>query len=117
MPLTYDIIECNNLEDDTENKNLVKNIKDEDFDIDTIVAMKTDYNLNYNLSYLNNIADYYQIKKNGTKKTKNYIIDKIVDFEIDKRNKNMVVNRKRMFSIFQELKNDKFFTKFVIGSL
>tara|TARA_B100001059_G_C17397838_1_gene362283 strand:- start:50 stop:403 length:354 start_codon:yes stop_codon:yes gene_type:complete len=117
MPLTYDIIENNNDLEDQDEKKIVNNYKHTEIDNDIMLAMKTDYNLNYNLSYLNSIADYYEIKKNGTKKTKNDIIEKIVDFETKSYNNIIVLNRKRLFNYFNELKKDKFFNKYLIGSL
>lgn len=113
MTLTYDIIE------NTNNQELINqnNFKAEQIDMDTIIAMKTDYNLNYNLSYLNSIAEYYEIKKDGTKKNKNDIIEKIVEFESNVKNSILVLNRKRLFNNFKELKKDKFFNKYLIGSL
>ena len=117
MPLTYDIIENNSNFQVKDQKKKVNNYKDTEIDNDIILAMKTDYNLNYNLSYLNSIADYYEIKKNGIKKTKNDIIEKIVDFEIKSENSIIVLNRKRLFNYFNELKKDKFFAKYLIGSL
>ena len=116
MPLTYDIIENNNDIEIQHEKKIVNNYKDTEIDNDIILAMKTDYNLNYNLSYLISIADYYEIKKMELKKLK-MIIEKIVDFEIKTENNIVVLNRKRLFNYFNELKKDKFFTKYLIGSL
>ena len=53
MPLTYDIIENNSNLEVKDQKKKVNNYKHTEIDNDIILAMKTDYNLNYNLSYLN----------------------------------------------------------------
>ena len=75
-------------------------------------AMVLDYDLNFNIKYINLIADYYNIKK--TKLNKRQLINKIVAFEIDIKNLYSVEERKRLFDNFIELKNNRFFSKFII---
>jgi len=78
------------------------------------MARQIDYELNYNNKYLVQILEFYGLKKN--KLNKKDIILKIVEFEIDKENSNIVENRKRLFDNFIELKNNTFFSRFIIGN-
>ena len=78
-------------------------------------AIEINYDLNYNFKYLLNILEFYGIKK--SKLTKKEIIEKILEFEYDNgiENFSIVQERKRLFDNFIELKNDKFFSKFILG--
>ena len=80
-----------------------------------ILARKMDYDINYNIKYLIHILEFYEFKRN--KLNKMDIIDKIVDFEMQNNNKNIVEDRQRLFNNFIELKNNKFFSKFIVGNL
>ena len=118
MNITYNIIE----KPDNENTMLELNdyeiYKNNLIDMDNLLAIKTDYELNYNLSYLKNILEFYNIKKNLKKNIgKKEIIESIVNFETDNNNSKIVKERMRLFSNFIELKNHKYFNKFIIGSL
>ena len=78
-------------------------------------AREVDYDLNYNVKYLANILEFYGIKK--CKLNKKEIIEKILEFEFDTiDNTPIVEERKRLVDNFIELKNDKFFSKFILGS-
>ena len=59
-------------------------------------------------------SDYYKLKKNRLNKQQ--LIVNIVNFEIDANNFYEVENRKRLFDNFLELKNNKFFSKFIISN-
>ena len=84
-------------------------------DVGERCAREVDYDLNYNLKYLTNILEFYGIKK--CKLNKKEIIERILEFEFDTiDNLSVVEERKRMFDNFIELKNDKFFSKFILGS-
>ena len=116
MNITYDIIETENnlINNNTYNYDVTtENILYND---DEILALVTNYNINYNLNYLNNIMDFYNIKKHKNMK-KNDIINSIVNFETKSDNQQIVKERIRLFSNFNELKNNDFFNKFIIGSL
>ena len=80
-----------------------------------ICAREMEYELNFTVKYLNAILDYYEIKKNKLNKKK--IISKIVEYEINTDNQYIVENRKRLFENFVELKNDQFFSKFIVSNL
>jgi hypothetical protein len=126
MNITYDIIETkkndnsdNDNSDNSDSDNSYLNTETEYslYSSDEILALVTNYNLNYNLSYLNSILEFYKIKKNKKNMKKEQIINMIINFETDFKNKDIVKERIRLFSNFIELKNNEFFNKFIIGSL
>ena len=121
MNITYDIIESreNDISDiDNHNSDHHSNdIGNLMYNQDEILALITNYNINYSVSYLNNIMEFYNIKKKKKNMKKQDMIDIIVDFETNLSNKNIVSKRIRLFSNFIELKNNDFFNKFIIGSL
>ena len=80
-----------------------------------ILARKIDFDINYNIKYLIHILEFYCIKRNKLNKTD--IINKIVEFEMLDENKNIMKDRERLFNNFIELKNNKFFNKFIVGDL
>jgi hypothetical protein len=79
-----------------------------------LYARELEYDLNYSVKYLGIILDFYNIKKN--KLNKKAIIKKILDFEINIKNSAKVETRKRLFDNFIELKNDQFFSKFIVSN-
>ena len=119
MNITYNIIEKQQYEKDTMLQLSDSEIYKNNFiDNDNLLAIKTDYELNYNLSYLNSILGFYNIKKNVKKNmNKKEIIEAIVNFETNINNSIIVEERIKLFSNFIELKNHKFFHRFIIGSL
>jgi len=109
-------IECNIIEKENENTyNYEINIYANNYEINTneIVAQQINYDLNYPLKYINNIMDFYQIKK--SKLNKKQMIEKIVEYENNPENNLAVFERKRLFDNYIELKNNKFFSKFIIS--
>ena len=109
-------IECNIIEKENNNINNYEiNIDYNNYEIDSteIIAQEINYDLNYPLKYINNIMDYYEIKK--TKLNKKQMIQKIVEYECNPENYFLVFERKRLFDNYIELKNNKFFSKFIIS--
>lgn len=109
-------IECNIIEKENENTyNYEINIYANNYEINSneIVAQQINYDLNYPLKYINNIMDFYQIKK--SKLNKKQMIEKIVEYENNPENNFTVFERKRLFDNYIELKNNKFFSKFIIS--
>jgi hypothetical protein len=126
MNITYDIIETKENDNsdngdsdngDSDNSNLNTETDNLLYNSDELFALVTNYNLNYNLSYLNSILEFYKIKKNKKNMKKEQIINVIINFETDFKNRDIVKERIRLFSNFIELKNNEFFNKFIIGSL
>lgn len=124
MNITYDIIETHNDLINNSDSNCYSdsdNLNTETdnllYNSDELFALVTNYNLNYNVSYLNSIIEFYKIRKNKKNMKKDEIINMIVNFETDLKNRDIVKERIRLFSNFIELKNNEFFNKFIIGSL
>ena len=121
--ITYSIVECS--ESSNEDNSLWEDIKltnncniDRNNNVnisDEWSAREIDYELNYTVKYLSSILDFYDIKKH--KLNKKDIITRILEFEMDKDNFSIVEERKRLFENFIELKNNKYFSKFILGSL
>lgn len=118
--LLYEITD-NNLIEETEDINNILNddtyfddFTDESnfFNEDTITAMQVDYFENYNLKMLHHIANYYSISKKKFKKEK--LIQLIVEFENDINNTKIVHKRKKMWNYINKLKNDPYFSKFIL---
>ena len=82
------------------------------FDEDNLMAQHVDYFENYTLKMLNHICNYYKISKTRLKKEQ--IIELIIQFENNPDNSVLVYERKRMWHYINELKNDSYFSKFVI---
>jgi hypothetical protein len=82
------------------------------FDHDNIIAQEIDYNENYTKAMLVHIASYYKVYDRKLKK--DALIQKIVEFENDPANIETVYNRKKCWHFINELKNDKYFSKFII---
>lgn len=80
-----------------------------------IYALELNYKLNYTTKYLGHILDYYNISK--SKLNKETMIRKLVEFEININNYNIVYQRKRLFENIEELKNDQYFKKFILWKL
>jgi len=79
---------------------------------DNIISQQIDYNQNYNIKKLTHIAKYYNL--NIKKNKKEEIIDNIIQFENNPENSIVVYNRKRLWHYLNELKNDNYFSKFII---
>ena len=113
-------INCNIIEKENNKLNNYKiNIDSNNYEMDSneidnneIIAQQINYDLNFPLKYINNIMDYYEIKK--SKLNKKQMIQKIVEYESNPENYFSVFERKRLFDNYIELKNNKFFSKFII---
>lgn len=82
------------------------------FDEDNIMAQHIDYFENYTVKMLQHIANYYKIPKSKLKKEE--LIQLIIQFENQHENSEEVYNRKRMWHYITELKNDSYFSKFIL---
>jgi len=82
---------------------------------DIVYAHCVDYNTNYTVKQLAVILDYYNISKRKLKKSD--MIDLIICFENDTNNIDKVEKRKRLWKHVAELKQDQFFTKYLIIEL
>lgn len=82
------------------------------FDQDNFLAQEIDYVENYTLKTLQHIAAYYKLPKTKIKKT--ILIQSIIEFETRSENSEIVYNRKRLWHYLMELKNDDYFSKFLL---
>ena len=80
--------------------------------MDDYIAMEVDYQTNYLKKDLERIADYYEISKR--KKKKEQLAEDIVIFEKDPANIEIVFQRKKLWSYVEEIKCDKYLSKFLI---
>ena len=87
-----------------------KNTNDSEFD--KILSLQMYYQDNYTKNELLHIAHYYNISTRKKKKVD--IVQDIVLFENDPTNDEIVSKRKLMWYYASELKNDRFFKKFII---
>jgi len=84
----------------------------EDQLFNNILEKQLNYEENYTKKELEMIADYYEITKR--KKTKAILTQDIVLFETDPTNFEITEKRKLMWFYFDEIKNDRYFRKFII---
>ena len=99
--ITYTISELNN--ETISDSNDVNNDK---LDISLLL-----YNT-YSVKQLNYIMQYYNISRG--RMCKDEIIQSIIIFETDENNINIVSKRKYLWNMVAQLKNDEFFSKYVI---
>lgn len=76
------------------------------------VAQELNYNENYTLKQLYRIAEYYDISKRKKKKIE--LIEEIVVFENQPENCEIVNRRATLWSYIEEIKQDKYLSKFLI---
>tara|TARA_B100000963_G_scaffold348556_2_gene356342 strand:- start:20157 stop:20531 length:375 start_codon:yes stop_codon:yes gene_type:complete len=108
-------IEYNEIIDYVDNK-LIDKINNyetkEDLLFNNILEKQLNYEENYTKKELEMIADYYKISKR--KKNKAILTQDIVLFETDPTNFEITEKRKLMWFYFNEIKNDRYFRKFII---
>jgi len=116
---TYEINEISNNSVPTDLSQLKNEVFDTVNEPDKSVDWSTDYlklqlhyTDNFTVKDLHKICDFYEIDKR--KKRKDEIVGDIVLYELDDSNIDVVNNRKRLWFYIDELKNDKFFKKYVI---
>lgn len=80
--------------------------------MDDYIALEIEYQTNYIKKELERIAAYYDISKR--KKRKDQLVEEIVIFEKDPENIEIVYRRKRLWSCIEEIKSDKYLSKFLI---
>ena len=81
---------------------------------DTSFALELEYSTNYTVKSLGQILDYYDVSKR--KMRKDEIVQMLIMFEEDPINMEIVKKRKRMWSYVEELKEDTYFSKYIIFS-
>ena len=78
------------------------------------LALETDYNTNYNVKQLKQIITYYEIQLDKRNFKKKELINKIIIFELNNDNKNIVNKRKQLWFYMKQLKEDKCLNKFIL---
>lgn len=83
---------------------------------DTIdyIELEHDYTSNYNVKSLQQILQYYNI--NIKKMVKYELIQMLLLFEMDINNKSIVDRRIRLWKNIKELKQDPYFSKYILFS-
>ena len=84
----------------------------DEFSCDATYATRLDYKTNYNMKQLQMFLDYYEIPKRNLKKDD--VVNAIVSYENEPSNLANVERRKRLWKNITELKEDKFFSKYII---
>jgi len=80
--------------------------------LDDITALELDYDTNYTKKDLVKIAEYYEIVIR--KKNKKDLISEIVIFETSVENSSIVERRKELWFYINEIKEDKYLSKYLI---
>ncbi len=116
---TYEINEISNKSVPTDLSELKNEVFDVSHEPDNFTDWSTDYlklqlhyTDNFTVKDLHKICDFYELDKR--KKRKDELVEDIVIYELDTNNSVSVHNRKRLWFYVEELKNDKFFKKYVI---
>jgi len=81
---------------------------------DELYAIMANYDVNYTAKQLISICEYYNIGKMGKWK-KADIISFIVVFENNLENYDIVERRRTVWKYMEELKQDSFMKKFIVG--
>ena len=79
---------------------------------DTSFAMEIEYSMNHTVKSIGQILDYYDISRRKLRKDE--MVQMLIMFEEDPENIEIVERRRRMWSYVDELKEDKYFSKYVI---
>ena len=123
MTLSYSITETNNNEQITEDKLLEIYNSTSVTDVSVVTEETSsseynseiifiDYHTNNTIKSLTKIIDYYGLTKK--RMTKDEIVLSIVLFEMEEQNKEIVEKRKRLWKNIEELKQDSYFSKFIL---
>jgi len=76
-----------------------------------IYDLETYYKSTYNVKSLQQILQYYNIPKKNM--VKDEMIQRLVFFEMEPENRNIVIHRMRLWQNINELKKDTFFSKYI----
>jgi hypothetical protein len=76
-----------------------------------INSLKHQYSSEYTVKMLGQIMDFYELPKKNLKKCE--MVETLLMFETDQKNRETVKKRLRFWSNIVELKNDKFFSKYI----
>jgi hypothetical protein len=91
-------------------KNIETNIT-VDYNMDSFIALETEYSINYTIPQLHHISKYYKLSIR--KKKKEEIIQDIVLFENDPYNSEIVTLRQYLWQCVNEINSDSYLQKFL----
>jgi hypothetical protein len=80
--------------------------------LDDLISQEIHYDNNFTKKELDKIAEYYNINKR--KKKKMELIEEIVQYENEKENIEKVFKRKKLWSYMNEIKEDKYLSRYLI---
>jgi hypothetical protein len=80
----------------------------------SIDQVKLFYKMNYSVKKLNQVLTYYGIQKSTRKMTKDEMIQVLLFYESDPDNRERVQHRIRLWRMWEELKNDSYFSKYIL---
>lgn len=83
-----------------------------DVHTDDYIALEVEYDTNYTKKEIEKIIDYYELDKRNKKKGE--LIESIVLFEKNMENIEIVYKRNKLWSYIQEIKCDKYLSKYLI---
>jgi hypothetical protein len=115
--ISYSIVEvCNSdnneiIDMDELSKNMCNETENNMNTTNEMIALEFFYNENYTVKDLNKVAGYYNIPTRKLKKEQ--LINKIVEYEMNYENNELVSRRKLLQFYYEELKNDNYFSVFV----
>ena len=114
MTLTYVITETENNDKISEDKllEIYNTLEVTRPEHESEMVIYYDYYDNNTIKSLTKIIDYYRLTKK--KMSKDEIVQSIVLFELDEQNNEIVEKRKRLWDNITELKNDDYFSKFIL---
>ena len=81
--------------------------------MDQVMANEINYLLNYTLPMLQHICAFYELPYKRIKK--NVLVSTIVDYESNSENIEHVEYRKRLWFYMEELKKNKYLSKYIIS--
>lgn len=80
--------------------------------LDDLISQEIHYDNNFTKKELDKIAEYYNINKR--KKKKMELIEEIVKYENEKENIEKVFKRKKLWSYMNEIREDKYLSRYLI---
>ena len=84
----------------------------EEMEEDEYMSWKLHYSSNFTVSQLKHIANYYGISMRKLKKYE--IIKKIIEFENNTENGEIVLKRRELWDYIGEIQNDNYLSKYLI---
>ena len=91
---------------------LVRWVQEDDGLSSSMLALEIEYSINYTVKSLSMIMYYYKLSRR--KVCKQQMVQLIVLYELDNDNLDIVNKRKLLWGYIKELKEDEYFSKFIL---